>query len=82
MVGSIFFILFLEIKFSIQLSSRQFSFKVNPENIRGEILQKLCASHHASEANSADFSDKSCLRLRQKLFTGQISCLAFQLSFE
>ena len=54
--------IFLETKFSIQLSSRQFLFEVNRTSIHGEILEKLCASHHAS----THISEKSCFQSRQK----------------
>ena len=39
---------FLETKFSIQSGLSQFLFEVNRASIRGEILKKLCGSHHAS----------------------------------
>ena len=41
-------------------------FEVNRTSFHGEILQKLFASHHASEADNTHFSEKSCFRLRQK----------------
>ena len=55
MVSPIFCNSFLETKVSIQLGLRQFLFEVNRISIRGDILEKLCASHDASEANSARF---------------------------
>ena len=67
MVSSIFFNFFLETKFSIQLRLRQFLFEVNRVSIRGDVLIKLCASHHAIEAASTHVSEKSCFRLRQKI---------------
>ena len=57
-----FFNFFLETKFSIELSLRQFLFEVNRLSIRGGILGKLCASHHTSTQNS----EKTCFRLRQE----------------
>ena len=47
---------FLETKSAIQLSLRQFLFEVNWISFLGEILKKLCASHHAS----THISEKSC----------------------
>ena len=82
MVSSTLFNFFLKPKFSIQLKLRQFLFKVNQVSVRGDILKKLCASHHASEGDIADISEKTCFRLRQKISTGQLSCLAFQLFIE
>ena len=45
-MSSIFFNLFLETKFPIQLSLRQFFFEVNRINIRGDIPKKPYTSHH------------------------------------
>ena len=56
----------------------QFLFEVNRISIHGDILKKLCASLYAS----THISEKSCIRLRQKISTGRLSCLAFQLSIE
>ena len=39
-------ILFLEINFSIHWSLRQFLFEINRRSIHGDILKKLCTSHH------------------------------------
>ena len=64
--------------FNIQSTLRQFLFDINRISIRGEIFKKLCASYHAS----THISEKSCFRLKQKISTGQLSCLAFQLSIE
>ena len=66
MVNSIFFQLFPETKFSIQLSLCQFLFEVYRVSFHGEIFKKLFASHRASEADSTHTSEKSCFPLREK----------------
>ena len=48
-------IFFLKTKFSIQLSLRQFFSDKNRIRIRGDLLKRLCASHHAS----TDISERS-----------------------
>ena len=48
---------------------------------RGKILKKLCASHHASEADSTHVSEKSCFRSRQEIH-GPTFMSSFQLSIE
>ena len=78
----VFSTFFSKKKYSIQKCLGQFLFEVNRVSIRREIPKKLCASHYASEADSAQLSEKSCFRFRQKISTGQLSCLAFQLSIE
>ena len=42
----------------IQLIFRQFIFEVNRIIIYGEILKKLCAGHHVSEADSRYISEQ------------------------
>ena len=42
-------------------------FEVNRVSIHGEIFKKQCASHHASEADSTNISEKSCFRVRHKV---------------
>ena len=67
MVSSIFFNFFLETNISIQLGLRQCLFDVNRVSIRGDILKKLRASHHVSEADSTVFSENPCFCSRQKI---------------
>ena len=43
--------------------------------------QNLCASHHASEADCTHFWE-IWFSFKTKISTGQLSCLAFQLSIE
>ena len=57
MLSSFFVNFFLE----IQRSLRQFLLEVNGVGIHGEILKKLCASHHVSETDSTRFPEKSYL---------------------
>ena len=69
MVSPFLFSFFLELKFSTQWCLRQVLFDIKWITIRGDILKKLCTSHHASKIDSTHISEKTCPSTKKATFS-------------